>query len=183
MSKILTDPQAALERPGIPEYSISSIPPTGAQYLSLRDAAGLTPPPTSPSLADDALSNSMHILVARVSSTSSIHESQSRLQDQSQDQDQTQDQAQNQDNEPIGMIRLVGDKHIFLTIYDVCVLPAHRGKGIASRLLDEMLSWIDEHAPDAYVSLIGDPPGQAMYARKGFVRPEGVVMVRSRWGR
>lgn len=79
------------------------------------------------------------------------------------------------------MVRLIGDGHIFLHVTDMCVLPAYRGRGIASKLLDEMLSWIDGNAPDAYVSLIGDPPAQSMYGKKGFKKPDGIGMFRSRW--
>lgn len=144
------------------EYQITSVAPSGEQYIELRRLGGLTPPPVSASVAETALASSVLILVARR---------------------KKEDHEGVSSTEPIGMIRLVGDGHIFLNLTDVCVLPSHRGKGLASRLIDEMLSWIDRNAPDAYVSMIADPPAQSIYKKKGFQVPPGIGMARSRWGK
>ncbi len=67
------------------------------------------------------------------------------------------------------MVRLVGDRALFLLITDICVIPEYQGNGIGKMLLDTMLEWVDENAPDAYLSLIGDKPGQGLYRSRGIL--------------
>ncbi|WP_328305782.1 GNAT family N-acetyltransferase [Actinomycetospora sp. NBC_00405] len=69
----------------------------------------------------------------------------------------------------VGMGRLVGDGALFLQVVDVAVEPEHQGRGVGSRLLERLLQHVDRCAPDAYVSLVAEPPGQALYRRFGFV--------------
>lgn len=64
----------------------------------------------------------------------------------------------------------------------MCVDPTHQGKGLGKKLLDELLGWVDEAAPDAYVMLIGDEPGQGLYKSRGFLGTKGIGMKRSKWG-
>lgn len=71
--------------------------------------------------------------------------------------------------EVVGMGRLIGDGALFLQVVDVAVDPAHQGRGIGSAILRRLLDHVDRHAPDAYVSLVAEPPGQALYRRCGFV--------------
>ena len=136
---------------------------TFSDYINLRGTSGLTPPPVSPSIAEEALARSILTLTARIQSGRIGSECQPDV--------------------PIGMVRLIGDGHIFFTVLDMCVLPAFQGRGVGSKLLDQAIAWIDENAPNAYVMLIGDPPGQAMYKKKGFRQTEGIGMARSSWGR
>lgn len=148
---------------GIPGLDISTIPPTGTDFIDLRRQVGLTPPPVSPAIAGEALAHSVLVLVARIKSVDSTHDV--------------------HNDTPIGMVRLIGDGHIFLTVTDMCVLPAYQGRGLGSRLLDEALAWIDKNAPNAYVMMIADPPGQKMYRKKGFQVPAGIGMARASWGK
>lgn len=69
----------------------------------------------------------------------------------------------------VGMGRLVGDGALFLQVVDVAVDPAHQGRGLGARILRRLLEQVDRHAPTAYVSLVAEPPGQALYRRVGFV--------------
>ena len=80
------------------------------------------------------------------------------------------------------MVRLVGDRAVFLLLVDMAVVPVHQGKGVGGRLLDEMLRWVDENAKDACLTLIGDPPGVRLYRSRGFVETSGMGMARSTWG-
>jgi ribosomal protein S18 acetylase RimI-like enzyme len=69
----------------------------------------------------------------------------------------------------VGIGRLVGDGALFLQVVDVAVDPRHQRHGIGSAILRRLLEQVDRHAPDAYVSLVAEPPGQALYRRFGFV--------------
>lgn len=148
--------------------------PSPAEHVWLRTVSGLTPPPSTADIAK-ALSTSVHCITAR------------RLADQS-----LPSLAGTHEPAPkppagkgplIGMIRLTGDGVLFCQITDMAVHPAYQGRGIGKQLLDEMLKWIDANAPDAYVNLIGDPPGQALYRSRGFMPTVGIGMKRSRWGK
>ena len=51
----------------------------------------------------------------------------------------------------------------------MAVLPEHQGQGLGSAVLQRLLDTIRADAPPgAYVSLMADGPGQALYARHGF---------------
>jgi GNAT superfamily N-acetyltransferase len=138
------------------EVAITEIPPTPAEHMHLRTTSGLTPSPSTP--VPHAITHSVHIVTARLPAND-VHS----------------------EGEVIGMVRCIGDGALFLQLVDMCVLPAHQRRGIGKQLLDAMLAWIDEHAPDAYLSLIGDPPGQALYRSRGFVETAGIGMRRSKW--
>jgi GNAT superfamily N-acetyltransferase len=148
---------AANPLPATQEVTITPIPPTPEELIYLRGSAGLTPPP--PSTVSHALAHSVHVVTARLPPS-----------------------ATHPNGAPIGMVRCIGDGALFLQLVDMCVLPEHQGKGVGKRVLDAMLAWIDENTPDAYLSLIGDPPGQALYKSRGFVASRGIGMKRSKWG-
>jgi GNAT superfamily N-acetyltransferase len=62
----------------------------------------------------------------------------------------------------------------------IAVLPAHRGKGIGSRLLERLLQGVDSISPDS-ISLSCDPanPAKRLYVRFGFEPlPDGRTMLR-----
>lgn len=144
-------------------YSITSEPLTGAQYLELRRSSGLAAPPISPATAEAALANSVLFLVARVNPKDAS--------------------SPDSHTEAVGMIRLIGDGHVFCHVTDMCVHPSFRGQQVASALLDKLVTWIDANAPSAYVSMIGLPDAQAMYGRRGFMKTAGAGMARSKWGK
>ncbi|RSH94092.1 hypothetical protein EHS25_006746 [Saitozyma podzolica] len=143
------------------EYIIQPSLPSPADYVRLRTLSGLSPPPAS--AVPLALSNSIHCLLATTSPTSTSPDPSEVV--------------------VVGMVRLIGDGALFLQLVDVCVDPAHQGRGLGDRLVSRMCEWIDENAGEAYVSLIADPMGQGLYRKKGFVETSGIGMRRSKWGR
>lgn len=73
------------------------------------------------------------------------------------------------DDQLIGMARIVGDGGLNFEVVDVAVNPDCQGRGIGYALMSEVMAYLDQHAPkSAYVSLIGDLPGQSLYRKFGF---------------
>ncbi|PSN70145.1 acyl-CoA N-acyltransferase [Corynespora cassiicola Philippines] len=129
-------------------YAILEGTPSPERYYNLRKLANLTPPPLE--AVPDALANSFASWV--------VFER----------KDMSDDTSPDLHQEPIGMARLVGDGALFLLVVDVAVHPDHQGRGIGKRLMETVISCIDERAPLAYVSLVADPPGQKLYPKFGF---------------
>jgi GNAT superfamily N-acetyltransferase len=80
----------------------------------------------------------------------------------------------------VGMGRVIGDGGWYFHIVDMAVLPEHQGRGLGSVVLSRLVDTITAEAPpDAYVTLLADPPGRRLYARHGFVEtaPHSVGMV------
>ena len=80
----------------------------------------------------------------------------------------------------VGMGRVIGDGGWYFHIVDMAVLPEHQGRGLGSIVLRRLVDTITAEAPpDAYVTLLADPPGRRLYARHGFVEtaPHQVGMV------
>lgn len=80
------------------------------------------------------------------------------------------------------MGRAVGDGSIFILVVDMCVLPEHQSRGLGRKILNAILEWIDQHAPNAYVTLGADPPGVKLYESCGFEVSVAKAMKRSKWG-
>ena len=71
--------------------------------------------------------------------------------------------------ETVGMGRLIGDGGWYFHVVDMAVLPPHQGRGIGSWILTWLLDRIRSAAPpDAFVSLMADPPGRRLYESHGF---------------
>jgi ribosomal protein S18 acetylase RimI-like enzyme len=138
--------------------------PTPQVYHDLRKLAGLTPPPMEPIAR--ALSNSFACFLA--------YERRHMLDDDTPGPDQS----------PVAMGRLLGDGALFLLLCDVAVHPEHQRRGLGKRIMQTLVDYIDEHAPDAYVSLVADTPAQKLYPLYGFrdVKPS-VGMFRMLRGR
>ena len=69
--------------------------------------------------------------------------------------------------ETVGMARIVGDEGIVYYICDMVVHPDHQGQGLGSRLMDALMDYIEENAPEtAYINLMADVDG--FYERFGF---------------
>lgn len=80
------------------------------------------------------------------------------------------------------MGRLIGDGGWYFHVVDMAVLPAHQRCGLGNRVLTWLLDRIREHAPrDAFVSLMADPPGRALYARHGFTDDRNASIGMARW--
>lgn len=156
------------------EIDINHAPPSPGELVWLRTISGLTPPPSSADIAK-ALAASIHCITARapLPSTTPLNGVKSDL----------PIPPPGVKSMLVGMVRLLGDGVLFCQITDMAVHPDFQGQGLGKKLLDEMLAWIDENAPDAYVSLIGDPPGQALYKSRGFRPTLGMGMTRSSWGK
>jgi ribosomal protein S18 acetylase RimI-like enzyme len=136
--------------------------PSAQEYHDLRKLANLTPPPLD--AAAKALPNSFACFLA-FERIVMLDES-----------TPAPGQA------PVAMGRLLGDGALFLQLCDVAVHPDHQRKGLGKRIMKSCVDYIDEHAPDAYASLIADPLAQKLYPQFGFedVKP-GVGMFRCRW--
>lgn len=73
------------------------------------------------------------------------------------------------DGKTVGMGRLVGDGGLFVQVTDIVVLPEHQGKGLAKRIMSELMNWITENLPTgAYVNLLADVPANKLYEKYGF---------------
>mgnify|MGYP000238814769 CR=1 FL=1 len=69
----------------------------------------------------------------------------------------------------VGMARIVGDGGAVYHICDMAVRPAHQGRGLGSRMMDALMAYLEEHAPEtAYVNLMADVDG--FYEQWGFER-------------
>jgi len=67
----------------------------------------------------------------------------------------------------VGMARIVGDGATVFHVCDMAVHPDHQGRGLGSRMMDELVKFLDENAPpSAYVNLMADVDG--FYERWGF---------------
>ena len=132
-----------------PGYRLADGPPAVADYLSLRERAGLTP--KRQDQADAALGGSwaaVHV----------VHEA---------------------DGKTVGMGRVLGDGGWYFHVVDMAVLPEHQRRGLGDAILTALLERIRREAPPgAFVNLIADPPGRKLYARHGFTAtaPDSVSM-------
>ncbi|KAL8745290.1 MAG: hypothetical protein Q9184_007894 [Pyrenodesmia sp. 2 TL-2023] len=78
------------------------------------------------------------------------------------------------EGQAIGMGRITGDAGCFFFISDICILPAHRGRGLAKAIMGALMAWLRANAPrTAYVSLGADGRARELYAQFGFRETEG----------
>ncbi|QCJ47754.1 GNAT family N-acetyltransferase [Haloprofundus sp. MHR1] len=132
------------------QYEVRATLPTVKAYLSLREAAGMSP--RSREGAERGLPNTLFAATAFAV-----------------DGDGTET--------PVGMGRVVGDGGTVYQIVDMAVHPDHQGAGLGTKILDELLAFLDEDAPpNAYVNLVADVDG--FYERFGFeeTRPASKAM-------
>jgi ribosomal protein S18 acetylase RimI-like enzyme len=122
--------------------------PSPQTYHDLRKLAGLTPPPLE--AVPKSLANSFCSIVA--------YERKHMLDDTTPGPEQ----------DAIAMGRLVGDGALFLILVDVAVHPDHQRRGLGKRIVQTLVNYVDEHAPQAYVSMVADPPAQKLYPLYGF---------------
>jgi GNAT superfamily N-acetyltransferase len=133
-------------------YRLADGPPAVADYLLLRDRAGLSPRRQDQARA--ALQGSwaaVHV----------VHEVAAKT---------------------VGMGRLLGDGGWYFHVVDMAVLPEHQRRGLGDVILTVLLERIRREAPPgAYVNLIADPPGRRLYARHGFTptAPDSIGMART----
>ncbi|WP_327743758.1 GNAT family N-acetyltransferase [Streptomyces europaeiscabiei] len=73
------------------------------------------------------------------------------------------------EGQPIGMGRVIGDGGTAFQIVDICVHPAHQGRGLGKRIMAALTEELERRAPaSAYVSLIADGPARFLYEKFGF---------------
>lgn len=89
--------------------------------------------------------------------------------------------AKSPQGEVVGMVRAIGDGHIYVQIVDMAVHPNHQRRGLGKRMLRELVGWIDGECGDVYTSLIAMPGSEEMYRREGFVETGGRGMKRTEW--
>ncbi|MGW3645655.1 GNAT family N-acetyltransferase [Streptomyces sp. NPDC000878] len=85
-------------------------------------------------------------------------------------------------NEPVGMVRVIGDGGCFFQIVDMCVMPEHQGRGLGRRIMAELMRALEQRAPGgAYVSLIADGDAHFLYEKFGFMptAPASIGMYRT----
>ena len=69
----------------------------------------------------------------------------------------------------IGMARTVGDGHLILYIQDVIISASHRKQGVGRRLLEALLSALDENcAKDCTIGLFAAVGQTDFYKKLGF---------------
>jgi len=73
----------------------------------------------------------------------------------------------------IGMARVVGDGAMFFYIQDVVVAPAHQGHGVGTLLLERVMGYLKDAAPEkAFIGLFAAEGTHPYYERFGFaVKP------------
>lgn len=81
--------------------------------------------------------------------------------------------------ELVGFARVVSDGTNMAWLGDVFVLAPHRGRGVGAELVREAV----EHPPHRDLAwFLNTRDAHELYARFGFVRPDGRTMVRMRAG-
>lgn len=75
--------------------------------------------------------------------------------------------------EPVGIGRVIGDGGCFFEVVDIAVLPHHHKKGVGRLIMEALMAYIYENAPEsAYVSLMADHGTPAFYEKFGFTKAE-----------
>lgn len=70
----------------------------------------------------------------------------------------------------VAMGRAIGDGGWYFHIADIATDPAHQRQGIGRAVVQWLVDDIRSRAPEgAYITLVGDPPGQRLYRSLGFV--------------
>lgn len=73
------------------------------------------------------------------------------------------------EGELIGMGRVIGDGGCNFDIVDMAVHPDHQRRGLGYRIMDSLMQYVHEVAPEtAYVSLLADDWAPALYRKFGF---------------
>lgn len=69
----------------------------------------------------------------------------------------------------IGMGRIVGDGAIYFYIQDIVVHPNYQGKGIGKEIMQELMEYLEENAPDkAFIGLFASEGKNEFYEKYDF---------------
>ncbi|HET7325295.1 MAG TPA: GNAT family N-acetyltransferase [Halococcus sp.] len=126
------------ERDGVRDsYTLSEELPSPESFVALREAAGMAP--RSLEAVERGLPNSVFGVTVVCEPT----------------------------GETVGMGRIVGDDGAVYHLCDMAVHPDHQRKGLGTKIMDALVTYIEETAPQtAYVNLVADVDG--FYERFGF---------------
>ena len=70
---------------------------------------------------------------------------------------------------PVAMGRTIGDGGWYFHLADIATDPGHQRRGLGRVVVEWLVADIRSRAPEgAYVTLMGDPPGQRLYRSLGF---------------
>ncbi|KFY80244.1 hypothetical protein V499_00872 [Pseudogymnoascus sp. VKM F-103] len=147
-------------------YRILAGHPSIPEYLALRRQAGGLSPKTAIQ-AEKAMGGSWYAAYivstkANPDATQHLNESQADLMNR------------NEGETAVAMARVIGDGGWYFHIIDFAVLPKHQRKGLGQALMADILNRIRKEAPPgAYVNLIANDKGQALYGKFGFKEPVG----------
>lgn len=67
-------------------------------------------------------------------------------------------------DQPVGMVRVIGDGGTACQVVDICVLPEHQGRGLGKMIMQSIQHYLLTLPPSCYVSLLADGQASALYA-------------------
>ncbi|CAF9923573.1 MAG: hypothetical protein HETSPECPRED_005370 [Heterodermia speciosa] len=144
-----------------PSYSLSSVSPSPEAYNALRLACGLDP--FTLAAATLGLPNSLFTIVLLYHLPESSHS------DTNDPPASESTPRKTSESEIIGMGRVTGDGGCFYQVTDICVLPSHRGKGLAKVIMAEIEKWLKGNVPETgLVALLADGEAYRLYEQFGF---------------
>lgn len=83
------------------------------------------------------------------------------------------------DDRAVGMGRIVGDAAIYFYIQDIAVLPAYQHKGIGTMIVDWLVAYLRDKAPEqAIIGLFAAEGTRPFYERHGFKVADNTGMYR-----
>jgi GNAT superfamily N-acetyltransferase len=139
------------ERAAVPSgFALSDEPPTLAEYVALRPAAGLSP--ITEEQGAPALTASWAWVTVREEATGEL----------------------------VAMGRVLGDGGWYFHVADMATRPDRQRRGLGGAVLARLLERIRTEAPlNPYVTLMADEPGRPLYRAFGFVEtaPESLGMM------
>ena len=75
------------------------------------------------------------------------------------------------DSELVGMGRIVGDKGFIYFIADIIVKPEYQGKGIGAKIMNSIMLYLEENAPEnSYITLMAAKGKEDFYEKFGFFK-------------
>lgn len=121
------------------DYTITHVTPSVEDYTPLRAFTGLTPKTIE--AATIGLANPLFaVQVVRSSSPNNV----------------------------VGMGRMIGDGGCFFQVVDIAVLPAHQGKGLGKKIMEELKDWMSKNVPESgTVPLFADDRANELYKQFG----------------
>lgn len=75
------------------------------------------------------------------------------------------------EEELVGCGRIVGDGGIYFYLQDVIVLPAHQGRGLGDRIMQRLMTYLEQYAQqNSFIGLMAAVGAEPFYERYGFRR-------------